>query len=309
MSYGLNTSLTSCGVIFSLSYGVVLSAQLTLAKRLVVSNNFHPIQVAFFRCLIHLFCILLNGFGHQTDDFTVYDTILYFICALTGVLSWLFTAATFQDLESGDSTAIEIGATVVFTTIMAHVYLSEYVDKFDVMLLLLDATGIVLISKPSFLFGQSNQTQTSIKGVFLALISALFCSMWLMFVKKLSVRKTLHFMLLNFIHGVVGIPVALLCSFVWGSWVASPSWDSFALILLFSFASLVQTMVQATALNLEDAKTVAVSSTISTVLTYIVQLTVFKARFDWIVIVGALLVTLTVIFVQLKDIKERLFSQ
>ncbi|KAJ8049288.1 Solute carrier family 35 member G1 [Holothuria leucospilota] len=290
---------TFFGTICSVSYGIILAAQLSLAKLLVVSHV-HPIQIAFFRCLVHLFCI--PPFRHETDTFTAYDTTLYFLSALTGAFSWMFTASTLLYLEVGDSTTIELGASVVFTALMAHVYLSEHVKKFDVILLLVDVTGIILISKPTFLFGgmEYHREKNQLIGVLMALISAFFISLWPMFVKKLSNKGTLYFMLLNFLHGVVGVPLTLLCSLFFESWFTSSSAVTWVLTLLFSLVCLIQTVVQAAALDLEDAKTVAVSSTISTVVTYVVQLTVFAAAFDWVVISGALLITLTVIWWQFK---------
>lgn len=287
------------GTICSVSYGIILAAQLSLANLLVVSHV-HPIQIAFFRCLVHLFCV--PPFQHETDTFTAFDTTFYFLCALTGAFSWLFTASTLLSLEVGDSTTIELGATLVFTALMAHVYLSEHVQKFDVILLLVTVTGIILISKPTFLFGRMEHQpeQNQLEGVLMALTSAFFISLWSIFVKKLSNMQSLHLMLLNFLHGVVGVPLTLLCSLFFQSWFTSSSAVTWVLTLLFSVVCLIQTVVQATALDLEDAKTVAVSSTISTVVTYVVQLTAFAAAFDWVVVSGALLITLTVIWSQFK---------
>ncbi|KAJ8050444.1 Solute carrier family 35 member G1 [Holothuria leucospilota] len=288
------------GVIFSVSYGIILATQLSLGK-LLVASHVHPTQIVFFRCLIHLFCIAPSTFQHETVAFTAYDTTVYFLCALTGSFSWIFTAYTFLYLEVGDSTGIELGATVVFTAIMAHVCLSEYVDKFDVIILVVDVAGIILISKPAFLFGgMEHYEQNHLKAVLMVSVSALFSSLWPMFVKNLSKMEKLYFMLLNFLHGAIGVPLTLLCSLFLQPWFTSSSAIIWTLTLLFSVVCLIQTAVQASALHLTDAKTVAVSSTISTVLTYVIQLTAFGAAFDWVVISGAFLIAVTVICSQCR---------
>lgn len=214
-----------------------------------------------------------------------------------GTLSWIFTTFTFLFLEVGDSTSIELGANLLFTAIIGHVYLVENVSKFDVIILVVDVTGIVLISKPSFLFGQGEHGNKTgkVEGVLMALISALISSLRAILVKKISMRGNLYFMLLYFFLGVLGVPLTLLCSFFCESWSSSSSAETWAIILLYTVFCFIQTVAQATALNLEDTKTVAVSSTISTVLTYVVQLTVFGTAFDWVVIIGALFISVTVI--------------
>lgn len=112
------------GRCYSIAYGIVLAAQLSIAKELVKSMN--AIQIAFVRCSVHFFCILFYRSWNDTRNYTVHDAVLYFFCALTGSVAWVSTSATFYFIGVGDSTAVEVGATVVFTAVMGHFYLRKH---------------------------------------------------------------------------------------------------------------------------------------------------------------------------------------
>ncbi|PIK53372.1 hypothetical protein BSL78_09734 [Apostichopus japonicus] len=285
----------------AIAYGFILAAQLGMAKELL--NSFSAIQITCIRCLVHLCCIICYSSWNDTQRYTGYDTLFYLVSSVTGCLSWVSTSATLYYLQVGDSTALELGATVIFTALLGHCFLSERVNKLDYVILLADVIGIILICKPEFLFGNKSviteeSTQT-IYGSLIALLAGFFVSIWSLFVKKLSNKGTLNLMLLMFFQGIGGVPICLLLSFFFDSWTTPSSMKAWLLLSTFGFTCLLQGLVQAIALGSEDVKTVAISSTISTVLTYVIQLAIFRASFDIVITFGATIITVTMVIMHI----------
>lgn len=169
-----------------------------------------------------------------------------------------------------------------------------------------DLIGIVFISKPEFLFGSNSvySHTDQIYGVSIAVVSSLWVSAWRTLIKKLSHRGTLDIMLLNIFHGIGGVPICSVLSLFFGPWTITLSRDVWILLAVYGPTCLLQMLLQTAALDKTDAKTVAVSATISTVLTYVVQLIVFHSEFDPVMIVGALTITLTVVIWHIKRLQE-----
>ncbi|PIK53371.1 hypothetical protein BSL78_09733 [Apostichopus japonicus] len=288
------------GQFCAIAYGFILAAQLSMAKELL--NSFSAIQVTFIRCLVHLCCIICYSSWNDTQRYTCYDTLFYLVCSVTGCLAWVSTSATLYFLQVGDSTALELGAIVIFTALLGHCFLSERVNKLDYVILLSDVIGIILICKPEFLFGNKSvitEESTQNYGSFIALLSGFFVSIRSLFVKKLSNKGTLNLMLLMIFQGIGGVPICLLLSFFFDSWTTPSSMKAWLLLSIFGFTCLLQGLVHAIALGSEDVKTVAISSTISTVLTYVIRLAIFRASFDIVITFGATIITVTMVIMHI----------
>ncbi|XP_071812872.1 solute carrier family 35 member G1-like [Apostichopus japonicus] len=294
-------NLTSLkGLAYSISFAVSYAVQAGLAKAML-ENGSNAFELVFLRCVIHIAVIVIFTSWEATISYTLVDMFLYICSTITALFAWILMVVSFSYLEIGDSVAIEIGSTVLFTAFVGHIWLCERVDKVDIPILSLTVIGVLLVTKPSMMF-EENVDQKQILGAVFALATGLLYSIYPVTVKFIARRGALNIKVFQLCHGITGIPITLVIALFSTPWKPSYSLGDCLMILVYQLFCLAQTSFFALALELEDAKYVAVSSTISCVLTYLAQLTIFKATLDWLAIVGSSLIVSAVILLQIRKI-------
>lgn len=287
---------------YSFMLGLSVALNLIIGKAMIL-QGYNPYELSFLRSIIHLAIIVKFYSWICAANYTWYDLLLYVSASCTGVGSWIAIFSSFRYLEVGDGTTLEIGATLVFTVLIGSRFLSEDVDKYDIAILIGDVIGVVLVGKPSMVFGNTvnRSLQGHTLGVIIAIASGSLCAANFTLIKVIVKREVLNKELFLIFHGIVGIPVTVLAGLFSDPWKVSFDFNDCLQIIAYLAVCLGQTTFQALALEADDAKNVIVSVTISCVLAYLGQLTIFKAPVDWVGILGSVCVVTVVVLLQLRQ--------
>lgn len=105
-------------------------------------------------------------------------------------------------------------------------------------------------------------------------------------------------------HGIVGIPMKIVAALFSDPWKVKFYTNYVLSIIAYQCACLAQVAFQALALEVDDAKNVAFSSSISCVVAFIGQVTIFKATVDWLAVFGSIIMVAAVFLLQLRQALE-----
>ena len=107
---------------------------------------------------------------------------------VTGVTAMSLMVYSVKHMPLADARVI-FYTSPVYTTLLGRIFLKESVSKFDFIAMLLSLGGVVLIGRPSFLFGSLGKSSTSEKvwlPTILAVLSAVMFAFAIIMVRKTS---------------------------------------------------------------------------------------------------------------------------
>lgn len=282
------------GPFYCLLYAVTVTVQSNVAKILTYSS--HSSYITFVRC-----CFLALTFPFiETDkvtscDFT--DLILYFICAFCAVSSCGTAVLSFTLIGVGDSTAIEFGGNVIFAGVIGHFVLDEKLSISYFILLLFDCVGVILVVKPSFIFKTSAEGGLGSRevGAIISLLGAVFFALFHVCVRKLEKRNNLHCFLYMTVQGLFGMVLSGAWTTVESAWETPNTWLKICIVVGYGIVNVIQFVFAVKALNNAEAANVALALTLSVVLSYALQLTLFEEEVSWVSIGGAVIIVFCVL--------------
>ncbi|KAJ9598503.1 hypothetical protein L9F63_010823 [Diploptera punctata] len=198
---------------------------------------------------------------------------------------------TFRRLPLGDATTI-IFSSPVFVMIMSFLFLREPCGFFRTLIVCLLLTGVVLISKPPFIFHTFGH-EYDIFGYICAIGATLFTALNIVIMRKC---KDVHFSVVVLQLSVWGLIVSATVLVFFGhqhhhnALTVPKGWYEWGLAVLVSVFGLSGQVLVAKALGLEGAGRVAVTRSLDIVLAFVLQVFAFGEIPDFLSITGALLV-------------------
>jgi len=196
----------------------------------------------------------------------------------------------------------------VFTAILGRIFLKESVSKFDVIAMILSIGGVVLIGRPTFLFGSLGKNSGS-KQVWvptlLAVGAAIASAASAVLTRKMS--QEVGPRVVVFYFAVVGSIISFVVSLISGfKYPDCGTYDSIYMLAIGGLGYFAQ-VVSSKALAMEKASVVALVSTIGIAFSFILQLVALDVVPNSMSIGGAILVLLcnVIIFIKkFRDIKK-----
>ena len=192
----------------------------------------------------------------------------------------------------------------VYTTLLGRIFLKESVSKFDLIAMLLGLGGVVLIGRPSFLFGSLGKSSTSEKvwlPTILAVLSAIMFAFAIIMVRKMSQEVSTRVVV--FYYALVGSVISLLASLISGEFKYPDCGTHdvvYAIVsgMLGYFAQLLSTK----ACQLEKASVISLVRTIGIVFSFILQLMFLNVIPNGLSIGGAILILLCNVVIFIKKL-------
>ena len=262
---------TSIGLILSLIAGFAYSVNSVLAKKIILP----AIQIAFLRCAIQVLILLPivthKMFRNNLD--LIGSPSLFKLLVIRGVLGSTAAILLYQAIERisvGD--AVAVGFLHVFVTgLVSYLWLKEAYSALDAMFAFAALAGVVLIAKPSFIFGQRDDAYgiEGVIGINFAIATAILQGITSAFLRKLSTSKipaTLNCLY----YSICGTFITSAVMFSSGTFVY-PCLFSLPYIVAFGISGLLGQLLLAKALCYERASTVSVVKTINIVITIFLQ--------------------------------------
>ena len=259
-----------------------------------------------FTCLFLLPALLYTekniGF-HGKAKFIIFRSIF-------GGLAMIFKYWSAKVMDYGDSVAL--GSLVpVFAALTSRILWKEKLSLFTIVALLIGIAGIVLIAKPTFVFGAPNQDDVKDYSAFFPLVpvaGGLLLGVSFSFMRKVGTEVSPFF-----VSGVVSVTAVLegtLFQIINGEELVMPTCYTDRLVLcLGGFGMFLMLTLLNRGLTLEKSGPAVLIRNCDVVMAYGIQILFFDSIPDFLSIVGALLVISSVVLVTLnKLIFEKFFK-
>ncbi|XP_076337676.1 solute carrier family 35 member G1-like [Tachypleus tridentatus] len=223
--------------------------------------------------------------------------------AVIGAVSATLIYSAFQLIPLADASTIAFSAPV-FVNVFACVLLGESCDGFHVITVFTTVTGVFLISKPSFLFGDDQDSDVSINDRITGSCMALGGCLLMALVFVVMRLKRTSYSSINIVFSTSTFILDSVVLTVINEWsfphCGADGWLILVSMISFTIASFLQTA----ALKLEEAGLVSIGRTINVVLSFIFQVTLLEEQVGWTSILGAVLVCSSVGVVSIKRCKN-----
>ncbi|XP_065354653.1 solute carrier family 35 member G1 [Calliphora vicina] len=290
------------GIILATLSSLFFSLCSVIVKGLVDIN---PMELASFRFIGVLLPAIPIVVYTKQPVFPEGKRVILLLRCFMGTTGLMLSFYAFRHMPLADASVI-IFSTPVFVAIFARVFLKEHCSLFNVVTIVLTLVGVVLITRPPFIFGDAAPSLEAeryegknydIWGPVAAISSTLFGANVYILLRAL---KGLHFSVIMTNFGAFALIYTLV---VCGS-IGAICWpacgrDRWLVVILGIFSFLGQILLTLS-LQMEQAGPVAIARCADIVFAFIWQMIFFGETPTFYSLMGALLVVSSVILAALK---------
>ena len=224
-------------------------------------------------------------------------TLLLILRSILGCFGFALNYYALHLMQLGDTTVI-VHAAPVFVCIFARIFLKESCKFLNLGLIFLTMIGIILIVRPSFLFG-SLENPVDWKGPIFAIISTLLSSNIYVVLRSLqdvhhSVTMAVFSVLASGMTSVIIIATHDVC--------CPKSYLDISLIIANGVLTYLGTFFKTIALRMEGAGPVSIVRTADIFFAFTWQYLIYKIVPDTVSIVGAILIVSCVFLLAIQKI-------
>ena len=289
------------GVTLTIFSTLLLSVSSLLIK---LAESIPTLQIVFTRLTLQLvfslpaMIFLKDQFIHPWKK-----TRFLILRGVTGVTAMSLMVYSVKHMPLADARVI-FYTSPVYTALLGRIFLKESVSKFDFIATLLGLVGVVLIGRPSFLFGSLGKSFASSNiwlPTVLAVLSAIFFSLAIILVRKMSQEVSTRVVVFYF--ALVGSVSSLLVSLISGEFKYPDCGTHDVVYAIVSgtlgyFTQLLSTK----ACQLEKASVISLVRTIGIVFSFILQLMFLNVIPNGLSIGGAILILLCNVVIFIKKL-------
>lgn len=258
-------------------------------------KNVDPLELATIRFVGILLPTLPILIYKNLNPFPKGHRLLLLLRSFAGAIALSLTFYAIRHMPLADASVIVFSVPVV-VAIFARIFLKEPCGLFHYFTLFLTMLGVLLITRPPFLFGQSTK-HNSILGSLAALLSTVFAAIVYIVLRAL---KNLHFSVIMVCFATYSIFQTSGMAWATGN-LCWPKCGSERLLVitlgLFSFFGQILITIAA---QIEEAGLVAIARTVDVVFAFVWQIIFFNEMPNIFSIVGAVLVTSSVVLIGLR---------
>ncbi|KAI9514188.1 hypothetical protein NQZ68_035215 [Dissostichus eleginoides] len=237
-------------------------------------EGIHAIEISAIRCFFQMLFTMPLLIYHKTGFLGPRDQRIYLVLrGFIGSNAMILLFYAVQQMPLADATVIMF-SNPVFTSILAWIFLKERCTIWDCVFTVFTITGVLLIARPPFLFGDHRRTidgnyNNHIKGTIAAFAAAIGAACTFVILRKMG--KSVHYYLSVWYYAVIGFIQCLITTSVLGEWkIPNCGRDRWLLMLIAVLGIAGQTFLTK-ALQIEKAGPVALMRTIDVVLAFTFQ--------------------------------------
>ena len=289
------------GVTLTIFSTLLLSVSSLLIK---LAESIPTLQIGFTRLTLQLvFSLPAMIFFKDQFIHPWKKTRFLILRGLTGATAMNMMIYSVKHMPLADARVIFL-TSPVYTMLLGRIFLKESVSKFDFIATLLGLGGVVLIGRPSFLFGSLGKSFASNNiwlPTVLAVLSAIFFSFAIILVRKMSQEVSTRVVVFYF--ALVGSVSSLLVSLISGEFKYPDCGTHDVVYVIISgtlsyFAQLLSTK----ACQLEKASVVTLVRTTGIAFSFILQLIFLNVIPNGLSIGGAILILLCNVVIFIKKL-------
>ncbi|XP_019738915.1 solute carrier family 35 member G1 [Hippocampus comes] len=287
-----------------LFYAFVSTVFFSIISLLVKTiQGVHAIEISGIRCFFQMLFIVPLLIYHKTGFLGPRDKRPYLMLrGFLGSNAMILLFYAVQQMPLADATVIMF-SNPVFTSLLAWVFLKEKCTMWDCVFTVFTLTGVILIARPPFLFGQHIQGiegnyTNHIKGTIAAFAGAIGAACTMVVLRKIG--KSVHYYLSVWYYAVIGFIECVITVSILGEWkIPSCGQDRWMLMLIAVLGIAGQSFLTK-ALQLEKAGPVALTRTVDVVLAFFFQFVFLGRAPSWWSLGGALCIVLSTSGVALR---------
>ncbi|XP_054166196.1 solute carrier family 35 member G1-like [Oppia nitens] len=288
--------------LFSALFGVTMFSLASLIVKLL--TELHSIEILVFRCVIQFvpYFILTVHKKHPFFGIVGHRLDLGLRC-LSGTISMITLYMAYRLMPLTDASTIYLSSPL-FVTIFAYILLKEKVTIVQALTGILTIVGVFIISKPVFLFGETNDDSNAVDiypnrmtGIILSITGAVTSGYSLINLRKLrSTPVPVIVMWYSMVTVVIG---SVLLPFI-DRWILPYGLTTWLLLLAIGIAGVFNQLFLTLALKYESAGPISVTRSFNIVLSFIWEVTIFYEPVEWTSIAGAGLISSCVVIIALN---------
>ncbi|KAL9873133.1 solute carrier family 35 member G1 [Glossina fuscipes fuscipes] len=291
------------GIILATLSSLFFSLCSVIVKGLVDVN---PMELASFRFVGVLLPAIPIVVYNRQPVFPAGKRVILLLRCFMGTTGLMLSFYAFRHMPLADASVI-IFSTPVFVAIFARVFLKEQCSIFNVITIVLTLVGVVLITRPPFVFGETSASALEserfagknydIWGPVAAISSTLFGANVYILLRAL---KGLHFSVIMTNFGAFALIYTLIvCGSIGAICWPACGHDRWLVVVLGIFSFLGQILLTLS-LQMEQAGPVAIARCADIVFAFIWQIMFFGETPTGYSLLGAVLVVSSVILTALK---------
>lgn len=290
------------GLFYALLSTVFFSIITLLVKTI---QGIHAIEISAIRCFFQMVFVAPLLIYHKTGFLGPRDKRIYLILrGFIGSNAMILLFYAVQQMPLADATVIMF-SNPVFTSLLAWIFLKEKCSIWDCVFTVFTLTGVVLIARPPFLFGEhlggieGNYTN-HVKGTIAAFAGAIGAACTFVILRKLG--KSVHYYLSVWYYAVIGLLECLITVSVLGEWKLPVCGRDRWLLILIAILGIAGQTFLTKALQIEKAGPVALMRTMDVMLAFTFQFIFFNRAPTLWTLGGALCIVLSTSGVALRKL-------
>ncbi|KAM4624553.1 solute carrier family 35 member G1 [Polymixia lowei] len=288
------------GLIYGLLSTVFFSVIALLVKTI---QGVHAIEISAIRCFFQVLFVAPLIIYHKTGFLGPRNKRVYLVLrGFLGSNAMILLFYAVQQMPLADATVIMF-SNPVFTSLLAWIFLKEKCSIWDCVFTVFTITGVILIARPPFLFGERFQGiegnyTNHIKGTIAAFLGAVGAACTFVVLRKMG--KSVHYYLSVWYYAVIGLLECIIVLSVLGEWSIPLCGRDRWILMLIAVLGIAGQIFLTKALQIEKAGPVALMRTVDVVLAFIFQFIFFNHAPTWWSLGGALCVVVSTSGVALR---------
>lgn len=272
---------------------------------MIENRSIYKLKIIFFRFIGVLLPAIPIAIYKKERLFPEGKRVILLLRCFMGTTGLMLSFYAFRHMPLADASVI-IFSTPVFVAIFARVFLKEQCSLFNVITIVLTLTGVVLITRPPFLFGDDISSldaerfegkKYDIWGPVAAISSTLFGANVYILLRAL---KGLHFSVIMTNFGAFALIYTIaVCGSIGAICWPACGRDRWLVVILGIFSFLGQILLTLS-LQIEQAGPVAIARCADIVFAFIWQILFFGETPTLYSLLGAFLVVSSVVLAGLK---------
>lgn len=286
------TQVNVLGILLAALSSLFFSLSSLIVKWL---NNVDPLELAAIRFVGVLLPAIPILIYKNQNPFPKGQRLMLLVRSFAGATSLSLTFYAIRHMPLADASVIVFSVPVV-VAIFAKIFLKEPCGLFHYFTLFLTMLGVLMVTRPPFLFGQST-TQYSFLGPLAALLSTIFAAIVYILLRAL---KNLHFSVIMVCFATYSILQTSSMAWATGKLCWPKCGTERLLVVALGIFSFSGQMLLTIAAQLEEAGLVAIARTVDVVFAFMWQIIFFNEIPNIFSIIGAVLVTSSVVLIGLR---------
>ncbi|KAL3271280.1 hypothetical protein HHI36_021770 [Cryptolaemus montrouzieri] len=262
------------------------------------TTDVDPMALAAYRYLGVLLPVIPIVIYRQEEVLPRGKKIILFLRSFMGTAALMLSFYAFRHMPLADASVI-VFSVPVFTAIFAKMFLKEPCGLFTVFSVILTLIGIVLITRPTVIFGNTvdSDEKADIWAGVAAFSSTLFGAIAYVLLRAL---KSIHFSVVMTNFGSFALIQCSLVSYFIGALCVPPcGYDRYLIVALAVFSFIGQILLTL-ALQLEQAGPVAIARSCDIAFAFIWQVMFFNEIPNMFSVGGAILVLSSVVLIGMR---------